>query len=212
MSWAQLLSVAAWVRAWADHVVTLADGTKKDLKIMTIGASNVYGFIGFDGPYINDFNDNGYVDRQTSIPIWMDRSARRTPLTMGSAVARKLSVSPSTISTSGFSSASKSIPAAVDEVMRMQRAADDELRRARTESATLVADARQEADELRAQARAYRRGRPCRDRPPRAPARRHHRRARTALRRHPGTRRATPPTPPPHRNQSRDRPEHPSRP
>ena len=35
----------------------------------------------------------------------------------------------------------------------MQRTADDELRRARTEGAALVADARQEADELRAQAR-----------------------------------------------------------
>jgi hypothetical protein len=35
----------------------------------------------------------------------------------------------------------------------MQRIAEDELRRARAESATLVADARAEADELRAQAR-----------------------------------------------------------
>ena len=43
--------------------VTLADGTTKELKILTIGAANVYGFIGFNGPYVHDSNGNGYIDR-----------------------------------------------------------------------------------------------------------------------------------------------------
>ena len=43
--------------------VTLADGTKKDVKTLTFGAANVYGFIGYNGPYVHDSNGNGYVDR-----------------------------------------------------------------------------------------------------------------------------------------------------
>jgi Ca2+-binding RTX toxin-like protein len=43
--------------------VTLADGTTKELKLLTIGAANVYAFIGFNGPYVADSNGNGYIDR-----------------------------------------------------------------------------------------------------------------------------------------------------
>ena len=51
-----------------------------------------------------------------------------------------------------------------EHVLHQQRTADDELRRARTEGAALVAAARQEADELRGAGTAYRRRRPCRGR------------------------------------------------
>jgi Ca2+-binding RTX toxin-like protein len=43
--------------------VTLVNGTQKAVKTLTFGAANVYGFIGYNGPYVHDSNNNGYVDR-----------------------------------------------------------------------------------------------------------------------------------------------------
>ncbi len=43
--------------------VTLASGGEKEVKTLSFGAANVYGFIGYNGPYVHDSNGNGYVDR-----------------------------------------------------------------------------------------------------------------------------------------------------
>jgi len=42
--------------------VTLTDGRTTEVLAMTIAASNVYGFVGFDGPYRSDTNDDYVID------------------------------------------------------------------------------------------------------------------------------------------------------
>ena len=44
------------------RTVTLTDNTQKDVAIMMIAAENVYGFVGVNGPYRWDFDNNGTID------------------------------------------------------------------------------------------------------------------------------------------------------
>lgn len=46
--------------------VILTDGTEDTVTTMTIGASNVFGFIGWDGPYFLDGNGNKDLDRDNA--------------------------------------------------------------------------------------------------------------------------------------------------
>ncbi|HEX7167002.1 MAG TPA: Calx-beta domain-containing protein [Acidimicrobiales bacterium] len=57
------LSGAFGIEIGPSAEVTLVNGSEKTVKILTFGASNVYGFVGFNGPYIADWNGNGYIDK-----------------------------------------------------------------------------------------------------------------------------------------------------
>ena len=81
----------------------------QDLKILTIGAANVYGFIGFNGPYVARLEQQRlHRPARLRRPTRTDRSALRSPSTTASAAAPRRSGSPSTTSTSASSSASRS--------------------------------------------------------------------------------------------------------
>ncbi|MCC5834415.1 MAG: hypothetical protein JJU20_06760, partial [Opitutales bacterium] len=47
--------------------VTLTDGTNRNVRTMTIAAANVYGFMGFNGPYRTDTNNDLVIDEQDEV-------------------------------------------------------------------------------------------------------------------------------------------------
>jgi hypothetical protein len=53
--------------AEAERAVTLTDGTPDKVAILMIAAENVYGFVGVNGPYRWDTNDDGVIDTEDPV-------------------------------------------------------------------------------------------------------------------------------------------------
>jgi len=61
----QLTGSGAFVKG-PTREITLTDGSKKSVSIMTLGLNDVYGFAGIDGPYWTDSNGDGRIDESDS--------------------------------------------------------------------------------------------------------------------------------------------------